>query len=140
MKGYRLYFGKKILWFIVTLIFAIILNFILPRLMPADPVAAITSKVAVGLSSVTATQQIYNQYAEKFGTNKPMYVQFGIYVKNLLHGDFGVSFSQYPRTVSAILKAALPWTVCLQLPAILIGWIIGNFLGALAAYIRKGFD
>ena len=32
------------------------------------------------------------------------------------------------------------WTICLQLPAILVGWLLGNLLGALAAYIRKGFD
>ncbi len=38
MKGYRKYFGKKILWFIITLIVAVILNFVKPRLMPADPV------------------------------------------------------------------------------------------------------
>ena len=44
MKGYRKYFGKKILWFVITFIVAVILNFFLPRMMPADPVAAITGK------------------------------------------------------------------------------------------------
>ena len=39
MKGYRKYFGKKILWFFITFIIAILLNFILPRMMPGDPVA-----------------------------------------------------------------------------------------------------
>ena len=46
MKGYRKYFGKKILWFFITLIVAVMLNFVLPRLMPADPVAAITGNTA----------------------------------------------------------------------------------------------
>ena len=32
------------------------------------------------------------------------------------------------------------WTICLQLPAILVGWLLGNLLGALAADIRKGFE
>ena len=32
MKGYRKYFGKKLLWFLITLVFAVILNFVLPRL------------------------------------------------------------------------------------------------------------
>ena len=44
MKGYRKYFGKKLLWFVITLVVAVILNFVLPRLMPADPVSAITGK------------------------------------------------------------------------------------------------
>ena len=62
MKGYRKYFGKKILWFLLTLVAAVILNFILPRLMPADPVAAITGKMAQGMTDASAVQEIYKRY------------------------------------------------------------------------------
>ena len=140
MKGYRKYFGKKIVWFLITLVVAVILNFILPRLMPADPVAAITGKMAQNMTDATAVQRIYEHYAKEFGTDKPMVTQFFIFVKNLFHGNLGVSFSQYPRTVSDIIGSAIGWTIALQLPAIIVGWLIGNVLGALAAYIRKGFD
>ena len=140
MKGYRKYFGKKLLWFVITFIVAVVLNFILPRLMPADPVAAITGKLAQGMTDASAVQEIYKRYEEEFGTNKPMIEQFFIFVKNALHGDFGTSFSQYPRSVSDIISSSIWWTICLQLPAILVGWLLGNVLGALAAYIRKGFD
>lgn len=140
MKGYRKYFGKKILWFVITFIIAVILNFVLPRLMPADPVAAITGKLAQGMTDASAVQEIYERYQKEFGTDKPMFQQFLIFVKNALHGDFGTSFSQYPRSVSNIIACAIPWTIALQLPAILVGWLLGNLLGALAAYIRKGFD
>jgi peptide/nickel transport system permease protein len=58
----------------------------------------------------------------------------------VLHGDFGFSFSQYPRTVGAVLGASLWWTLILQLPAIIVGWTLGNVLGALAAYLKGGFD
>ena len=140
MKGYRKYFGKKIIWFLITFVVAVFLNFFLPRLMPADPVAAITGKMANGMSDASAVQEIYERYAEQFGTNKPMAEQFLIFCKNAIHGDFGLSFSQYPRSVSNIISSAIMWTICLQLPAILVGWLLGNLLGALAAYIRKGFD
>lgn len=140
MKGYRKYFRKKIAWFLITFIIAILLNFILPRLMPGDPVAVITARSAQGISDASAVKQIYENYAEQFGTNKPMYVQFFTYFKNVLSGDFGLSFSQYPREVSDIVSTAVWWTVALQFPAIIVGWLIGNLLGALAAYIRKGFD
>ncbi len=140
MKGYRKYFGKKILWFFITLISALILNFILPRLMPADPVSAITGKMASGMTDASAVQEIYKRYEAEFGTNKPLLTQFFIFLKNLMHGDLGTSFSQYPRKVSDIISSAIGWTICLQLPAILVGWLLGNLLGALAAYIRKGFD
>ena len=140
MKGYRKYFLNKLGWFVITFVFAFILNFTLPRLMPGDPVAAIVSRLAQGMTNATGVQQIYQQYADLFGTNKPMIEQFFIYVKNVFHGDFGFSFSQYPRTVADVLKSAIWWTVCLQFPAIIVGWIIGNTLGALAAYIKGGFD
>ncbi len=140
MKGYRKYFGKKILWFFITFIIAILLNFILPRMMPGDPVAAITGRTAQGITDAAAVKEIYANYAKVFGTDKPMFVQFVTYFKNALSGDFGLSFSQYPRPVSDIISNAIGWTICLQLPAIIIGWLLGNILGALAAYIRKGFD
>ena len=140
MKGYRKYFGKKILWFFITLVVAVILNFVLPRLMPADPVSAITGKMAQGVTDASTTKEIYERFQKVFGTDKPIVVQFFIFVKNALRGDFGFSFSQYPRTVSDIIGNAIPWTLALQLPAIIIGWLLGNLLGALAAYIRKGFD
>ncbi len=140
MKGYRKYFGKKILWFVITFIIAVILNFVLPRLMPADPVAAITGKLASGMTDASAVQEIYKRYEEEFGTNKSIPEQFFIFCGNALKGDFGTSFSQYPRKVSDIIGSAIGWTVALQLPAILVGWLLGNILGAVAAYMKKGFD
>ncbi len=140
MKGYRRYFLNKLTWFLVTFVFAFLLNFILPRLMPGDPVAVITQRVTQGMQSSTGIQAVYNQYADLFGTNKPLLEQFWLYVRNVVHGDFGVSFSQYPRPVADILKSSVWWTVCLQFPAIIVGWLIGNTLGALAAYLKGGFD
>lgn len=140
MKGYRKYFGGKLLWFLVTFVAAFLLNFILPRMMPGDPVAVITQRVTTGMQSQAGVQAVYEEYSELFGTNKPMYEQFFLYVRNVFRGDLGVSFSQYPRPVSDIIKSSVWWTVALQFPAIIVGWIIGNTLGALAAYLKKGFD
>jgi len=103
-------------------------------------VAGIVSRLAQGMTNTTGVQKIYQQYADLFGTNKPMLTQFFLYVNNVLHGNFGYSFSQYPRTVADVLSSAVWWTVCLQFPAIIVGWIIGNTLGALAAYVKGGFD
>ena len=140
MQGYKKYFRKKIIWFLLTFIVAVALNFFLPRLMPSDPVAAITGKIAGGVTDAKKTQEIYETFAKKFGTDKPMWQQFLLFIKNMFKGDFGFSFSQYPRTVSDIISSAIWWTIGLQLPAILVGWILGNLLGALAAYLRKGWD
>ncbi len=140
MKGYWRYFGKKLVWFFITLAVAFVLNFTLPRLMPGDPVAAIVARMAQGMSNTSGVQAIYEQYTELFGTNKPIIEQFFIYVRNALRGDFGYSISQYPRTVADVLRSSIFWTIGLQFPAIIVGWILGNTLGALAAYRRGNFD
>ena len=64
MKGYWRYFGKKLVWFFITLVVAFILNFTLPRLMPGDPVAAIVSRMAQGMSNTSGVQAIYEQYTD----------------------------------------------------------------------------
>lgn len=102
--------------------------------------AAIVSRLAQGMSNTSGIQAIYEQYTELFGTNKPLLEQFVIYVKNVVQGDFGFSFSQYPRTVADVIKSSIWWTIALQFPAIIVGWLIGNSLGALAAYLRGSFD
>ncbi len=140
MKGYRQYFLKKLGWFLITFVFAFLLNFILPRLMPGDPVAVITQRVSMGMTSASGITKIYQEYSELFGTNKPILEQFFIYVKNVAQGNFGTSFSQYPRPVADIIQASIWWTICLQFPAIIVGWLIGNTLGVLAAYLKGGFD
>ena len=140
MQGYLRYFGGKLVWFVVTLIFAFLLNFILPRLMPGDPVAGIVSRLAQGMSDATGVQAVYQQYTELFGLDQSIPQQFITYMSNVFHGDFGFSIAQYPRTVADVIASSLWWTVALQLPAILVGWVIGNFLGALAAYQKGVFD
>ncbi|MDW2796766.1 ABC transporter permease [Clostridium boliviensis] len=140
MTGYKKYYTNKIIWYLITLVIAIVLNFVLPRLMPGDPVSAIAARAVDGMTDSTAIQAVYEDYAEKFGVNLPMSTQFLIFLKNAVRGDFGVSFSQYPRTVSNIIASSVWWTVCLQLPAILLGWILGNVLGAISAYKKGIFD
>jgi peptide/nickel transport system permease protein len=140
LKGYYKYFGKKLFWFFITFVVAFLLNFFLPRMMPGDPVAAIMTRVAQGITSPSAIQQIYNRYAEQFGVNKPVLEQFILYVKNVARGDFGVSFSEYPRPVADMIWTSIWWTIALQLPAVIVGWLIGNVLGAMAAYIKGGYD
>lgn len=67
-------------------------------------------------------------------------VQFFKYIGNVFKGDFGLSYSQYPKPVIEIIKESLPWTLAIQFPTIVLGWIVGNLLGAFAAYKRGIFD
>ena len=139
-KGMKKYFKKKIFWFIITFIAAVVLNFILPRLMPGDPVNAIVGKNISPSATAEQVQEQVAYYKHQFGLDKSLVGQFVDFVKHALDGTFGVSYSQYPRTVADIIGSGIWWTVALQLPAILVGWFLGNLLGAVAAYRRGVWD
>jgi len=138
MSKFHRYLMSKLLWFLFAFGVALLFNFLLIRLIPGNPVDAMMARMAAGGATGEAQQKIYEAYITEFGLDKPLWQQFLIYVGNLLHGDLGRSFSQYPTPVSQLILQALPWTIALQLPAILIGWIVGNILGVIVAY-RKGW-
>jgi peptide/nickel transport system permease protein len=144
-------------WYFVTFLVAVTINFFLPRLGKANPVDAIMARVSAGLDSKTAKVK-EEQYLKEFGLvevdeknqvkrgadGKPIKASLGSqfinYVSMSLRGDLGGSILQHPKRVSEIIKTAIPWTLALQLPTIIFGWLIGNILGALAAYKRGVFD
>jgi peptide/nickel transport system permease protein len=143
-------------WYLVTFFVAVTINFILPRLGDANPVDAIMAR-ASNLDTETAKEK-EEGYLKEFGlvevdekgeivrhpdqtpVRSSLSSQFVSYVGMSLRGDLGTSILQYPKPVSEIIANALPWTLALQLPTIVLGWIIGNLLGALAAYKRGAFD
>lgn len=134
------YLLRKSAWYVGALVVAVFLNFLLPRLIPGNPVDAIVASLGRGGVEGDQLRAIHEHYVHAFGLDKPMWQQFLIYVKHLFTGDLGTSFALYPAPVSQLIGDALPWTVALQLPAILIGWIIGNALGAFAGYKGGWFD
>jgi len=145
-------------WYFVTFLVAITINFILPRLGDANPVDTLIAKSSVGgadKANVTAKEEAYlkefhlaevddNGKVKRDPQGKPIRTtllsQFFNYIGMSLRGDLGSSILQHPKRVSEIIKTALPWTLALQLPTIVFGWLLGNVLGALAAYKRGAFD
>jgi len=85
-------------------------------------------------------ERIYQSYVHEFGLDKPIIVQFFTYIGNIFKGNLGTSFSLYPLSVNEVIGSAVVWTIALQLPSILVGWIIGNLLGAATAYRNGVFD
>lgn len=137
-SGYLL---RRLGWFLATLVVAVSLNFLLPRLIPGNPVDVIVSNLGRG-GNLQGDQlaAIQKHYVHAFGLDKPLWEQYFIYLGHLFRGDLGFSFALYPANVRALIGQALPWSIALQVPAILIGWIVGNLLGAVAAYKGGWFD
>jgi peptide/nickel transport system permease protein len=135
------YLGRKSLWYVAVLLVALLINFLLPRLIPGNPVDAIIANMTRGGgTSGEAARQTYEVYMREFGLDQPLWQQFLTFVGNIFRGDLGTSFAQYPASVNGLVGAALPWSIVLQVPAILIGWIVGNALGAIAAFKGGWFD
>jgi peptide/nickel transport system permease protein len=135
------YLGRKALWYLAALIIALLLNFILPRLIPGNPVDAIVSQLSRGGGTGgDQLKAIHENYMREFGLDKPLWEQFLVYLGQLAQGDLGTSFAQFPASVNTLVAAALPWSIAIQLPAILVGWVLGNILGAIAAFKGGWFD
>jgi peptide/nickel transport system permease protein len=140
MSRFQRYLLTKTLWFALAFFISLAANFFLPRLVPGNPVDAIIARMSAGGAESTTLQQVHETFIKEFNLDKPAWQQFLTYLGNLLHGNLGTSFGNYPSSVRGLIAAALPWSLALQLPAILIGWIIGNILGAFAAYLGGWFD
>ena len=75
-------------------------------------------------------------YNDLFGLNKPLHEQFLSFWASLLHGDLGLSVYGHGRPVTETIMAAVPYTLALLIPAILLSWWAGNTAGAIAARRR----
>jgi peptide/nickel transport system permease protein len=138
--GLRRYLANKTVWYLGALVVAVVLNFVLPRLIPGNPVDVLISKMGQGGLSSEAQQRTYEAFMREFGLDRPIWDQFVLYITGVFQGNFGASFSFYPTPVSSLIAQSVPYTLALQLPAIVLGWIIGNLLGAVAAYKGGGWD
>lgn len=134
------YILQKIIWYLLAFLFAVSLNFILPRLIPGNPVAVIVNQMATGGTPSEVLEKLYKTFMAEFGLDKPIFVQYLTYLRRVFKFDLGTSFLLYPAKVKDLLGKAIPWTIGLQIPAILTGWIIGNILGAICAYKNGKFD
>ncbi len=131
------YISQRILAFFLTIIVAATLNFAIPRLTPQDPVAALLARMTSRGRTIENGAQMIEMYKKEFGLDKPLPEQYFDYMRNLLlHGDLGYSLSYFPNKANAVVLRAVPWSLGLLLVANLLAFLIGNLLGALAAWPR----
>ena len=123
--------SSKILQYVGVLIVAITLNFLLPRLMPGNPLELLAG-AEVGMMSPQERQQVI----EAVGLDRPLHMQYIKYIGDVLTGNFGYSYRQ-SRPIIDMIAERLPWTLFLASSSLILSDFIGIVLGELAV-LRRG--
>lgn len=124
---------RRIGFYAFTAWVAITLNFIIPRLMPGNPVQVVFARIRH-----QATPAAVRAFTAAFGldTHQGLLGQYGSYLDQLAHGNAGVSITYFPSSVAAVIREALPWTLVLLGIATILSFVIGTLLGVLTAAKR----
>jgi peptide/nickel transport system permease protein len=135
MHGITLsYILRRLGIFFLTVWIAATIIWIIPRIMPGDPISAMVSRMIRNAGYVENSDKIIEGWKLRFGLNDPLPTQYIRYLGNIIHLDFGYSLAYFPTQVSEIIGLALPWTLGLLIVAVIITFLLGNFLGALLAW------
>ena len=124
---------RRVGFYVVALWASLTLNFLVPRLMPGDPVLLLMARLQ-GRVDPHAIQALRIMFG--VNTRQSLWQQYGAYVGNLLHGNLGVSIAYFPTPVAAVIAQSLPWTLVLVGVSAVLSFVAGTLLGVLAAWRR----
>lgn len=121
--------------FVLIVWLAATLNFFLPRLSGQDPVrATLLQQAQLGGYVQSGLEAMVKEYERRFGLDKPLWIQYLTYLRDVSRFNFNYSISNYPRTVNEIIAEAIPWTIGLLGTTTVLSFTIGTLLGALLAW------
>jgi peptide/nickel transport system permease protein len=130
------YLARKFAIYLLTFFVAVTIDWAIPRLMPGDPVSGLIARLQ---ADPTAAEEMHGYFTESFGLDDPLWKQYLNFWLGLLHGDLGPSIAYVGTSVNELIWEAVPYTLALTVPAIVLSYIAGNRVGALAAR-RKALD
>jgi len=134
------YFARKFGFFVATLWAVVTLNFLIPRLQPGDPAEIMVKRLA-GKDAALDQAQVEAMRAMLGTPTGSLWDQYVSYLGELVHGNFGLSYTYYPFPVTAVIGQAFWWTVVLVTVVQVISFVVGVVLGAYAAWRRNSrFD
>ena len=117
------YLAGRLLWIIPVLLGVSLITFLLMHLVPGGP---------WDMDKPLASEVVEN-LNRKYGLDKPVWLQYPVFLANILRGDLGVSYTYQDRGVAEIILSGLPVTATLGLLAFLFSILVGPPLGVLAA-------
>ena len=123
MSGYVKYFLKRVFFMLITLWLIATITFFLMQLLPGTPY---TNQERLSPETIAMLNK-------QVGLDKPVIVQYGIYLSNLVQGDFGISFQFKNQAVATLLAGRIGPSLQLGVQAIIFGTLVGIILGTVAA-------
>ena len=131
------YLVRRVGVFLLIAWLAATLNFFLPRLTGQDPVRVkLLQQAQLGGHVQAGIEEMVKEYDRRFGLDRPLWVQYLAFLRNVVRLDFNYSIANYPRTVNEMIAEALPWTVALLGTTTIVSFALGTFLGALLGWPR----
>ena len=129
------YLLRKLGFYVIALWAAVTVNFVIPRLMPGNPVDAMLTKLGQQGPVTPATRHAIEALLGT-DTHQSIAAQYGDYLHSLATGQLGVSVVYFPASVSSIIGQTLPWTIGLIGLSTIISFVLGIGLGTLAGWKR----
>ena len=126
---------RRVIFYIVAAWVALTVNFFIPRAMPGNAVESVMSKFP------DLQPSAYRALEAMLGVGHPgsLWDQYGAYLNNVFHFNFGVDVTNYPAPVSTLLAQTIPWTITLVGTATVIAFGAGTVLGIVAGWRHGGW-
>jgi len=121
---------RRIGQYVLVILVAIVIDFMIPQLMPGDPLKAILGENLFGMD-----QEQIQAVRLHYGLDLPLHEQFLHYVKQVFTLDLGYSY-KFRKPVADLIKQRLPWTLLLTFTSLIISVTVGSALGVWAAFRR----
>ena len=122
--------ARKVLNSCITVFLVIIMNFLLFRVMPGNPLATMIP------NNPRVSEEYKLKLIDKFGLDEPIHIQFIQYIKNVISFDFGNSFTEINTPAMDIILSNLKWTLILTGTSSILMIVIGMAIGIISAWKR----
>lgn len=133
MAAYLRYLSLRAVLWAATIFVAVTVVFVVPRLMPGDPLNAVFSNLAAVGGRLNAPELIA-QYRELFGLDRSIGEQYLSFLRELARGNLGYSISNFPSNVLDLVVPSLPWTIGLLTTTTVFSWVLGSLIGAVVGW------
>ncbi|MDX6369957.1 MAG: peptide/nickel transport system permease protein, partial [Gaiellaceae bacterium] len=128
---------RRLVFYAFAVWVALTLNFLLPRLMPGDPIGGVLQHLSP--AQIQANPGIIQTYEALLGGGKgSLWHDYTVYLHRLAHLNFGISTSNYPAPVSEVVGRTLPYSIVLVGVAFILAFALGTVVGMIAAWRRGG--